>query len=249
MAAQFHRGTLHVHGGEGVEVLADRHGPRERDLADDRRGDQIFGDFGGYAIHEIDDAGGHAGVMEAFDEGDGRGRRLLRALDDNGTPSGQRATDLAGGLRDGEIPRAEAGDGTDRLHQHHVADAIGTGWDNAAVSAAAFLGEPFDDVGRAEHFDLGFGQDFSLLERQQGGDLDGARAHQFGNFLQDLTALEGGNLAPHGEALGGSRQGMVEVGLGGMAKLAERGVGRRVHDILGFARRRLHPFSVDVVVE
>ncbi len=191
---------------------------------------------------------GHARVVEAFDEADRRAGRLLGALDDDRAPSRQRRRDLAHRLRDGEVPGREAGDRPDRLHDHHVAHAVGARRDDAAVGALPLAGVPVDDVGGAGDLKLGLHQHLALLEGEHLGDVVDAGADEIGGLAQDLAALEGGHLAPGLEALVGGCQRLVEVALGGMAKLAQRRVLGGVHDLLAFARG-LDPIAVDVVFE
>ena len=211
--------------------------------------DQVFGDFRRHAVDEIEHARRHARVMEAAHEADGRARRFLGALEDDRAAGGERRRDLAHGLGDREIPRREAGDDADRLQDHHVAHAVGAGRDDAAVGAFAFLGEPVDDVGAAQHFGLGLGEDLALLQRQHGGDGVGALAQEVGGLAQDLAAVEGGGLAPDLEALLGGGDGLVEVAFRGVAELAEGGVLGRIHDVLRFGAGGLDPLAVDVMVE
>ena len=211
--------------------------------------DQVFGDLGRHAVDKVEDTRGHARVMEAAHEADGRARRLLGAFEDDRAARGERRCNLAHGLRDGEIPGREAGDDADRLKDHHVAHAVGAGRDDAAVGAFAFLGEPVDDVGAAQHFGLGFGEDLALLQRQHVGDGIGALTHEVGRFAQDLAAIVSGGLAPDLEAFLGRGDGLVEVAFRGVAELAQGIVFRRVHDVLRFGAGGLDPLAVDVMIE
>ena len=163
-------------------------------------------------------------------------------------PGRQRRGDLAHGLRDGEVPGREAGHGADRLHDHHVAHAVGAGRDDAAVGALTLAGEPVDDVGGADELELRLGQDLALLLGQHLGDLLGARAQQVGRLAQDLAALVGGHLAPGLEALVDGGQCLVEVALGGEPQLADRLAVGGVDHVLGLAGR-LDPVAVDVVLK
>ena len=139
-------------------------------------GIRYSGNLGRHAVHQVDHAGGHAGIDEGADQLGRRGRRLLRRLDDDRAARGQRGAQLAHHLVDREIPRRERGDRPDRLLDHHLVDAGCAGRDEAAVAAAAFLGEPLDDVGGGHGLDLGFGERLALLHGHDASAISSARS-------------------------------------------------------------------------
>ncbi len=223
--------------------------PVKEILRIDRVRNEILGDLGRHAVDQVDHARGQAGVVETLDEPDRRARRLLWALDDDGAPRRQCRSDLAHRLGDREVPGREARHHADRLLDHHVAHAVGTPGDDAAVGALALAGIPVDDVGGARNLDLGLHQHLALLHGEDLGDLVGAGAHEVGRLAQDLAALVGRNLAPLLEALVGRGQRLVEVAPRDVPEHADGLAGGRVHNVLRLGAGGLHPAAVDVVLE
>jgi hypothetical protein len=173
------------------------------------------------------------------------GRGFFRRLHQHRAAGGQRGADLAHHLVDREVPRRERGDRAHRVLQHHLLHGQVARGHDAAVDAAAFVGEPLDDVGGGHGLALGFGQRLALLLRQQLGDRLGALAHQAGGLAHDLAARVGGHVAPGLEALLRGFQGLVEVGLAGVRHLADLLAGGRVDDVQRLAAGGVDPFVVD----
>ena len=153
------------------EMLADRHRAGERNLAHHVGRDQMLRDVRRHAEHEVEHARRHAGIDEAAHQLDAASRRLLRRLDDDRAAGRQRGADLARRRQRREIPRREGGDHADRLLHHELAHALGAARHDAAVGAAALLGEPFDDVGGDQHLAARLGEDLALLLRHDAGDV------------------------------------------------------------------------------
>src|SRR5262245_38366920 len=139
--------------------------------------------------------------MQGLDEPDRRTRRLFRTLDDDRAPGGQRGGYLAYRLRDRKIPWRERRDRSDRLHDDHVAHAIGARGDDATVGALPFAGIPVEDIAGALHLEFGLHEDFTLFLGQHLGDLIGAGAHQICGLAQYLAALKRGHFRPRLAAL------------------------------------------------
>ena len=123
-------------------------------------------------------------------------------------PAASDAAILRTGLRDREVPRREAGDRADRLHDHHVAHAVGTGRDDAAVGALALTGVPVDDVGAAPPSWIRRILPCSWVSTCA---ISSARSRINRRPAQDHAALEGGNPAPLLEALVGGGQRLVQI--------------------------------------
>src|SRR6185437_13911952 len=113
----------------------------------------------------------------------------------------ERAADLAGRGEHPEVPRRERRDDADRLLHHELADALAAARHDAAVAAAAFLGVPVDDVGRADHLAARLGIGLALLHHHDLGHGVAALAHQVGGLVHDLAAVVGRGGAPEREAL------------------------------------------------
>src|SRR5690606_29965420 len=115
-------------------------------------------DFGGTTEDEIERALLDTGLVEAAYDLANRGRRLLRPFDDDRATGSERGADLADGLRDGEVPRAERRDRPDRLAYCLLQDTRSAGRNYLSVGPATFLREPFQYVGAIGDFGGRFGQ-------------------------------------------------------------------------------------------
>ena len=208
--------------------------------------EQMLGDFGRHAEHQVEHALGQAGVGEAAHHLDAGAGCLLRRLQDQRAAGGERAADLAGRRQHREIPRREGGDHADRLLHHELADALAAARHDAAIRAAAFLGVPVDDVGGDDHLAARLGIRLALLQHHDLGDRVMALAHQVGGLVHDLAAVVGRGGAPDREALLGGFQRLVEVGGAGMRQMRQRLLGRRIDDVLALvAAAVLLPRAVD----
>ena len=114
---------------------------------------------------------------------------------------------------DREIPRAEGGNGSDRLFQHQRTLAGGTN-QYPAIAALGFLGEIIECRGAGGYLCARLGKRFALLGGEQHGGILGAFADQFGDLVQNRGALVDLHRAPLREAFGRSFDRFVEIGCG-----------------------------------
>jgi hypothetical protein len=164
-------------------------------------------------------------------------------------PGRERRRDFASRREDREIPRGERRDHADRLGHHHLAYRRVAARDDAAVGAATFLGEPFDDVGGGDHFALRLGEDLALLLCHRAGNLIGALAQQIGGLLDDAAAVIGRLGLPQLEALVGGRECRIEVARCGVGQVRERLLRGRIDDVFATATVAVVPLAVDVKPE
>src|SRR5512136_639032 len=97
MTTKLHGGFLHPFCSETSEMLTDRNRTGEGDLLYSLGWNQMFGNIGRHAEHEIEHARRQAGVSETFHQLDAAARRFFRGLDDERATGGKRAGDLAHG--------------------------------------------------------------------------------------------------------------------------------------------------------
>ena len=161
-------------------------------------------------------------------------------------PAAMAAGDFAHGLVDREVPRREAGDRPDRLLHDELMDAVGARRNDAAIGAAALLGEPVDDVAAGDGLPLRLDEGLALLERHDPADIVGAAAQNIRRLAHELVAVMRRDLAPGGEALGRRGQRAVEIGAVGMRQRADRLAGRGIENGLALALGALAPGAVDV---
>ena len=218
----------------------------EGNLLDDLGRDQVLRHIGRHAEHQIEHARRQAGVGEAFHQLDAAARGFLRGLDDERAAGGERAGDLADRRQRRKIPRREGGDHADRLLQHELAHAFLAAGNDAAVSAAAFLGVPVDDVGGGHHLGAQLDINLALLLRLHLGDVVVALAHQIGGLAHDLGAVIGRGRLPDREALLRGFERGVEIGARGMRQMSQHLAGRRIDHVLALAAFAVEPFAVDV---
>ena len=164
-------------------------------------------------------------------------------------PAASAAAILRAGVSDREIPRRERRDHADRLGHDHLAHGRIAARDDAAVGAAAFLGEPFDDVGAGDHLALRLGEGLALFLRHHARDLVGALAQQVGGLLDDAAAVIGGLRLPHLEAGFGGGERRVEVLGGGVGQVRERLLRRGIEHVLAATAVAVVPLAVDVKPE
>ena len=164
-------------------------------------------------------------------------------------PAASAAADLARRRERREIPRRERRDHADRLGHHHLAHGRVAARDDAAIGAAAFLGEPFDDVGGGDDLALRLGEDLALLLGHDARDLVGALAQQVGGLLDDAAAVIGGlafqTLKPFWAAASAASRSLVLA----CGRCASGFCGRRIDHVLAAAAIAVVPLAVDVEPE
>ena len=221
MAAQFHRNALQPVGRQLHQVLADRDGAGEADLADDRAGQQVTAHRVRHAVDKLRRAFRDARIVQRADERARAAGRFLRRLGDHGIACRQRRAELLCHQIGRKIPRTEGGDRADRLADHHRA-LPGGPHQHAAVLPLRFLCRPVEDLRRAHHLALRFGERLALLHRHGAADPFGPFAQQCGGFLQDRAARIHVHRPPRFETARRCRQRRVEIGGGRQRHLADR---------------------------
>ncbi|MGF6936172.1 hypothetical protein OKW41_005334 [Paraburkholderia sp. UCT70] len=136
-------------------------------------------------------------------------------------------------------------DRTGRLLEHQLLRGEVARRHDPAIHAAAFVGEPFDDVRGGQHFAARFGERLALFLRHQAADLGGALAHQRGGLTHGRGALVGGNLVPCFEAALRGFERAVQIGDAGVGHFADGLAGGRVDDVERLAAGGVAPFAVD----
>ncbi|CAE6854478.1 hypothetical protein R69927_02248 [Paraburkholderia domus] len=206
---------------------------------------QVAGNLRRIAEHEADRPSRHAGFDERLQQRRRRRRGFLRRLDEERAAARERRAQLAHDLIDREIPRREGGHRADRFLEHGLLNRQIARRHDPAVDAAAFVGEPLDDVRRGQHFDACLGERLALFLHHQAGDVRSALAHQGCGLAHGRRAFVGRNLAPGFEAALRGRQRPVQIGNASMGHLADGFTGGRIDDVEGFAARSVAPFAVN----
>ena len=146
---------------------------------------------------------------------------------------------------DGEIPRREGGHWADGFFHHQLIHALSARRDYTPVGAAAFLGEPFNDVSTGHDFEFGFAHWLALLQRHQFSDAISALTKNSRSFAHDFRALVGRHFAPDFEALIGGVKRAIQISFFGVGHGADVRMRGGVDHRQGAARRSGAPYAVD----
>jgi len=249
MPAQLHRRALHVLRRERGELLAHRHRSGERNLAHDRRADQVVGDLVRHAPDDVQAPGRQACIVKDARERDDRARRVFGPLEHERAARAERRADLADRLAGREVPRREGRAHAYRLAHDELAHRRVARRNHAPVDAPAFLGMPFGVLGAVLHLVDRLGERLALVQRDVAADPGRALAQQVGGLAKDAAAFERRGVAPGGERAlrGGERA--IEIFARGVRQLADHLAGGRIEDVLLAAALRRDEFAIDVETE
>ena len=246
--AQFHRGALHVLGREAGEMLADRGRSGERQLAHDRRAEQMAADFVRHAEHCLRHFHRQAGVIQALQHGERAGRCFLGAFQDHAAPRRDRRAQLAARVADRKVPRRKGRDHADRLVHNGAARARGAN-QRAAIKPVAFARIEIEQADIHQHFDPGFAQRLALFQRRDTGDFLLPLQHQPCCALQYLRALLGGSFAPQRKAARRHFERPVQIGRVCQRQFAQRFTGGGIDHGMRAAAATGHALSADQHVQ
>ncbi len=184
--------------------------------------------------------------MQRFDDAPRAERRGGGGLQHHGVAANQRGRELPGGNGAREIPRRDQAHDADRLADGEHVDAVALGGREQAGQPRALAGKVAEDVDRAAHLALRFGQRLAFLARHFGGDLLEAAVEDGGGFEEDLAAPRRAHRAPGRQSRGGRSGGIFHVARRPAHKAADHLIGVRgvaIFECLG----AFDPFAPDVV--
>ncbi|MEZ5416636.1 MAG: hypothetical protein R2708_04765 [Vicinamibacterales bacterium] len=227
------------------EQLADACAPGEVNLGDGRVGEHRLAHRARIAVHEVDDAGRCAGLVQHARHVHAGERRVLAGTDDDGAAGGQRRAAGAGDVPGREVPRGDEADHAERLLQHDHPLVGGARGNHAAVGALALLGEPVEEIGRRQPLALGLDERLArLLHGGPGEGLDlGADSRR--RAFEHRGPLVGRLPAPVGEGAAGGLDGAFAVGRAAVGHGGHDRFGGGVEDVPGAAVGRVLPGTVD----
>ena len=190
VAAELHAGAQHPVGGEAQQVLADRDGAGEGQLADGPvRQHRHRGVVRRFGEHQIDDTGRRAATCHEVGDVVGGQRRRRCGLHDGRASGGESRGDLAHRHGSGEVPRRDLQGDPHRLGEHHDVLVAHRRAPDLPGDADRLLAEPAEEVGRVGHLAERLGHGLAVLELQQGGDLGLLGHHRLVAAPQDLRPL------------------------------------------------------------
>ena len=241
MSAQLHDRRLHVGTRHCRQVLADGYRAGEGDQPHVGLRDQIFGNVGRLAEHEVQHAGRQPRIGKGLNKLHRAGRCFLGRFQYDRTSRRQRPADLARRRTHREIPGRECGHDADWLAEHGMAHARLTR-DHAAVEAPAFLGVPLDDFAPAQDFQSRLHDRLALFQGHGHRHLFDPPTHDLGGARNDLRPFCRPGPRPYPEARRGCRQRPVEIGPRRVRNGSKDGLVRRVDDGPSFG---FLPFAAD----
>ena len=195
---------------------------------------------GAVAGHDVDDAVGEAGFLGQGRHAQGRQRRLLGRLEDDGVAAGQGRAPLPRLHQQREVPRDDLADDADRLMAGvaEIWPLDGDGLAVVLVGPAGVVAIGLDgqrQVG-VERIAVGL----AVVERFQSGQLLFVLLDEVGELVQQPAALGGADLGPGAflERLAGGLDGEIDVGLVALGDLADGFAGGGVEWWRRSCRRR-----------
>ena len=188
---------------------------------------------------------GRPASSSSFAKYEGRQRRELGRLDDDGAAGGERRRDLAGRHREREVPRRDEEARTDRMLRHdHAAGALGVR-PVAALDARGLLAEPADELAAVGDLAARLGERLAHLDRHEQREVLLALLQQIERAAEDLRALARRRRRPRGERLDGGIERRLAVGRRGIRDLLDDRAGRRVVDLERLAALGGPPLAAD----
>ena len=187
-----------------------------------------------------------AGTLGQFGQRQRGKRRLLGRLEDDGTTGSQRRCNLAGNHRRGEIPRRDGGANTNRFLDDDQLAIPERRWNDFAVGALGFLGEPLNVGSSVGDLAARLGQRLALLCGHEAGEVFLVRHQQVEPATQDAAALGGGGFTPGFQGLVGGGDGALGFGGAATGDGGDGFAGGRVGDIDRLAAIGWDPSAVDV---
>ena len=244
-AAEFERDRDHVLGGGGLNQAAcgDRAG--EGDVLNAG----VFGErgarFGAEAGHDVERAGGQAGLLGEISKGERGEAGFFCRLENAGIAHRQRRADRAADDLHRVVPWYDMAGHAIGFAQcvDGVAFEIGDGFAMHLVRRAAV---EFAVARQRDHVVAGLGEGFAHVERFEQGERVGVLEHKLAKTGEDAAAFHGGGGAPVAlsRAVGGG-DGGVDVGRGATCDGGKRGAVGRVDQVERVAGGGRHPGAVD----
>ena len=218
-----------------VDVPGDRGGADEGDGCDVRVLDERV-DRDLVAVHDVEDAVGQAGLGEQLGHPVGRGRVLLRGLQDDGVARRDRDREEPQRHHRREVERADDADDAERLAGRVDVDAGRHVLAVLALHEVRDAGRELDDLEAAGDLAHRIREHLAVLRREDARELFRALVEQLAEPEDDPLALREGGVRPGGEGGLGRGDGDVHVADRGEAHLLLHGAASGV--VYGGGARR-----------
>ena len=203
------------------------------------------GNLRGYAEDDRQHAFRQSGIHERARHFERGGWRLLSRFHDARAPGGQRRSQLAARIADRKIPRRERGHRADRLSQDGHPHARCSLRQHASISPSAFLGVPFQGIGRDMCLHPRFVDGLAFFDGRDARDMLGAFMHKIRRAFQNLAAILRRHAAPNWISFLGGVQRPVQVCFGCVRQHADAFAGRWIHHRLVLPAVWGRPFAAN----
>ena len=200
------------------------------------------------AVHGVEHAVGHAGLLHQLRQQVGGDRRPFRRLVHDRAAGGQRRGDLPGREHERRVPRRDHADRADRHPRRNIPVLLARHV-QAVAGIGAFVGEEAEILGGA---DRGLGHEamgLAGIDAFEHGDVVGTVLDRIGDPMQQLLAHRRRHVAPGLEGQRGRRRGAIDIfGIAARDGRQHRAIDRRLR-LEGLARDRRHDLAVDHVAD
>ena len=199
------------------------------------------------AGHDVNHAVGEAGFLGQRRHAQGRQRRLLGRLEDDGIAASEGRTPLPRLHQQREVPRNDLADDADGFVARvaEIRPFDGDGLAVILVGPAGVIAIRFDGEGKVGVERIAVG--FAVVERFQSGQLRAMLFDKVGELVEQPAALGGAGLGPGAflERLASGFDGEIDVGLIALGDLADGLAGGGIEGGEGFAGNAVEPFAAD----
>jgi hypothetical protein len=158
--------------------------------------DEALADDAPSAVHDVEDAGRQAGVLENLDEPLGERGRVRRGLEDDRVAADERGRDLPAGDSDGEVPGRDRTDDSDRQADAHLELVRHLRGRRLSEHAPALTGHVVGHVDGFLDVAASFGAHLAHLLHHQVGELVLVLDERLRDAEEDLGALRRRDEAP-----------------------------------------------------
>ncbi len=203
------------------------------------------------AGNDVDDAGGHARLIEEVGKAQRGERGLLGGLEDHGAAGGQRRADLEHGHEQREVPWHDLRGYSNGLAADIAVEGPARGRDRLDKFAAQ-LGRPaghvVDHADGAGHIDGGgHALGLAVVDGLQLGELVGMGGEQIGELVHDGFAHDGRQVGPAAVVERAARggDGAIDIGIGRVDEAAHHLARAGIDHIEGRAAGRVDPAAID----
>ena len=148
------------------------------------------------ALHDVEDAVGEPCLFQELAHEERGGRVLLRRLEDEGVPAGDRGRPHPHGHHHGEVERRDARDDAERLADRVDVDPRRGLLRVLALEELRDAADVLDHLDAALHLAVRVGKDLAVLRGEEPGQIVAVLVDQLVDAEEELGSLREGEVAP-----------------------------------------------------